>query len=102
MRRDPRRTKMLLVSPVSSRSQRFATPIWLMTIILAAIGLLVAVRRVYVLLSPAKGGRGFAAAAALDQGFGAHSLLTLFHIVPAALLIVLMPLQFVERIRVRY
>src|SRR6266536_1238133 len=72
-----------------------------LTLLLAAIGLAVALRRTYVLLFPPEHPR-FAAAAALDAGFAAHRMLTLLHIIPAALLIVLMPLQFVSRIRTRH
>ena len=75
--------------------------IWTLTLVLVAIGLIVAVRRTYVLLSPPEHPR-FAAAAALDAGFAAHPVLTLLHILPAALLIVLIPLQFVSRIRTRH
>jgi hypothetical protein len=41
-------------------------------------------------------------AAALDAGFSAHPTLTFIHILPGALLIVLMPLQFVRGIRERH
>ena len=70
-------------------------------ILLVAIGLMVAARRAYVLLVPPEQPR-FAEGAALDAGFAAHRLLTFVHILPAALLIVLMPLQFVNRIRTRH
>jgi hypothetical protein len=75
--------------------------VWTLTLLLVAIGLIVAVRRTYVLLSPQEPPR-FAAAAALDTGFTAHRFITLLHVVPAALFIVLMPLQFVSRIRTRH
>jgi hypothetical protein len=55
----------------------------------------------FVLFYPPKQPR-FAAGAALDVAFSAHQLLTLVHILPAALLIILMPLQFVKRIRTRH
>ncbi len=60
-----------------------------------------AARRAYVLLVPPEQPR-FAEGAALDAGFAAHRLLTFVHILPASLLIVLMPLQFVNRIRTRH
>ena len=84
--------------PVSGRSARL---VWILTLLLCAIGLIVAVRRAYVLLSPPEHPR-FAAGAALDAGFSAHRSLTLLHILPAALFIVLMPIQFVGRIRARH
>jgi uncharacterized membrane protein SirB2 len=76
--------------------------IWSLTLVLAMIGLLAAIRRAYVLLDPPKGPPRFAAAVAMDAGFAQHKALTLAHIVPASVLIVLMPLQFVRRIRDRH
>ena len=72
----------------------------------AAVGFLVLIalaavaRRTYVLLVPPMTPR-FPAAAALDAGFAAHRGLTFLHILPASFLILLMPLQFVSRIRIR-
>jgi hypothetical protein len=82
-------------------SKRPARLVWTVTLFLVAIGLIAAVRRTYVLLSPPEYPR-FAAGAALDAPFAAHRSLTLLHILPAALLILLMPLQFVSRIRTRH
>jgi len=69
-------------------------------VFLVLIGLAAAARRAYVLLVPPHAPR-FARAADLDSGFAAHRLLTFIHILPASLVIVLMPLQFVGRIRQR-
>jgi hypothetical protein len=88
-------------STIVSTSKPTGRLVWTLTLLLVAIGLIVAVRRTYVLLSPQQHPR-LAAAAALDAGFAAHSVLTLLHILPAALLIILMPLQFVSRIRTRH
>ena len=70
-------------------------------VLLALIGLAAAARRAYVLVIPPAVPR-FAAGAALDRNFEAHRVLTFVHIVPASLMIVLMPLQFVSRIRAHY
>ncbi len=70
-------------------------------VFLALIGLAAAARRAYVLLFPPQTPR-FATAAVLDAGFATHRLLTFIHIVPASLAIILMPLQFVSRIRKRH
>src|SRR5882762_1880342 len=75
--------------------------IWILTIVLVTIGILAVVRRTYVLLGPPQEPR-FAAAAAMDSGFAQHRALTLTHILPAALFIVLMPLQFIPHIRERH
>src|SRR5260221_13423551 len=88
-------------SATTPTSQRLTRLVWTSTLTLVTIGLIVGVRRTYVLLSPQEHPR-FAAAAALDAGFAAHRFLTLLHILPAALLIVLMPLQFVKRIRTQH
>lgn len=85
----------LIVPPAAQRPPRL---IWAATLTLVAIGLAAAGRRAYVLLSPPQEPR-FAAAAALDAGFFKHPALTFLHILPAALLVVLMPLQFSRRIR---
>ena len=69
--------------------------------LLVIIGLAAAARRAYVLLIPPRL-RDSPAAAALDSGFAAHRVLTFIHIVPASLVIVLMPLQFIGRVRQRY
>src|SRR3981189_3754529 len=85
------------IPPTSKRS----TLVWTLTLVLVAIGLATVARRTYVLLSPPEHPR-FAAGAPLDASFAARPSLTLLHILPAALFIVLMPLQFVSRIRTRY
>lgn len=72
-----------------------------MTLVLAFVGLAAVARRFYVLIAPPHVAR-FTAGAALDRNFAAHQLLTFAHILPAALLIVLMPLQFVRRVRDRH
>lgn len=74
--------------------------IWTLTLLLAAIGLLAVSRRTWVLLNPPQGPPGFAAAAALDAGFARRPGLTLLHILPAGLFMILAPLQFVRRVRV--
>lgn len=76
--------------------------VWGLTLLLVTIGLLAVTRRTYVLLYPPQGKPRFAAAAAMDARFAQHRTLTLLHIVPAALLILLMPSQFVSRIHARH
>jgi predicted membrane protein DUF2306 len=76
--------------------------IWSLTLVLCMIALLAALRRAYVLLDPPKAPPRFAAAAAMDAGFARHKALTLAHIVPASLFMVLMPLQFARRLRERH
>ncbi len=68
--------------------------LWTATILLAAIGVAVVIRRLWLL--PEGPSAGF------DSGFARHPLLTRVHIVPGLLFMILGPLQFVRRLRVRY
>jgi uncharacterized membrane protein len=76
--------------------------IWSGAIFLVAIGIAAATRRSLVLFWPGRFAGKFPAAAALDGGFARHPALTLLHIVPAALFIVLALLQFAPSIRTRH
>jgi uncharacterized membrane protein len=76
--------------------------VWILVLILVGIGLLAVARRTFVLLVPSQGPPRFAAAASMDVGFSRHKVLTFGHILPGALFLVLMPLQFVRRIRERH
>lgn len=75
--------------------------VWGVVIILAIIGITAAIRRIFVLndVIPAFGPPQ---APGFDAGFARHPLLTLVHIVPGSLFMILGPLQFVRRIRSRY
>lgn len=77
--------------------------LWTGVIVLVVIGVAAVTRRTLVLLWPAE----FAAkssnpAASLDAGFARHLVLTLVHILPGALFLVLTPLQFLPRIRAKH
>ena len=79
-------------------SRAYVRLVWTGVIVLALIGIAAAARRTLVLLfgigtSPVTG--------ALDAGFAQHPALTLVHILPGALFMVLGPLQFIPRIRAR-
>jgi predicted membrane protein DUF2306 len=69
--------------------------------ILAAIGIIMVVRRALVLegiipnFTPA-------GAAPFDSGFGEHPVITFLHILPGALFMILGPMQFTPGIRARY
>ncbi len=77
--------------------------IWVLTILLVFIGLAAVTRRTYVLLNPPKVvNTRFPSAAAADAGFATHRELTLVHILPGAIFMILMPLQFVRNIRARH
>jgi uncharacterized membrane protein len=73
--------------------------IWTGVIFLAVIGVAAATRRTLVLLWPVQFAGKSSPAASLDAGFARHGALTLVHILPGALFLVLTPLQFLPRIR---
>lgn len=72
--------------------------VWTAVIFLALIGIAAAVRRTLVLVSPAREAANNPAAS-LDTGFARRPALTLVHVLPGLLFMVLGPLQFVRRIR---
>jgi uncharacterized membrane protein len=78
--------------------------LWWWTALLAIIGVAAVVHRMLLLVGPApvvSALQGPPAAAALNDGFARHRLLTLSHIVPGLLFVVLAPLQFVRSLRAR-
>ena len=76
--------------------------VWTGVVFLALIGVAAVTRRTLVLLRPGALGSQVSPAAALDRGFAKDFALTLVHILPGGLFLVLMPLQFVRRIRERH
>jgi uncharacterized membrane protein len=82
--------------PVSKRSTRF---LWIVVIFLVLIGLAAVTRRTLVLLWPAQFASKSSPAASLDAGFERHPMLTLVHILPGALFLVLTPIQFMPAMR---
>ncbi len=75
--------------------------VWAAVIFLVFVGLVVVARRTIVLLHPAAPNPRNPAAA-LDEHFTDHIALTLAHILPAALFVILGPLQFVSGIRQKH
>lgn len=67
--------------------------VWTCTFVLVAIAIAAVVRRLVVLSTPSAG---------FDVGFGRHPALTLLHLLPALVFVVLAPTQFVRRWRARY
>ena len=83
-------------------SRALARFLWTAVIFLAFIGLAVAARRTVVLLNPGALSTPKNPAAALDAHFAGERALTLTHILPAMLFMLLGPLQFVRGLRSRY
>lgn len=79
-----------VVNDVSAARQ--TVPVWLLVGFWGCIVIAVAVvlRRVYALISPSRGGPP--ELAGLDLAFASHATLTLFHIVPALLFVLLTPM----------
>src|SRR5437868_2957099 len=75
---------------------------WVAVIFLAFIGIAVATRRSVVLLKPGALSSRNNPAADLDKAFTDRRRLTLTHILPAMLFMVLGPLQFVRGLRSKY
>jgi uncharacterized membrane protein len=76
--------------------------LWIAVIFLAFIGVAVATRRTIVLLRPGAMSSRNNAAAELDGAFANRKTLTLTHILPALLFMLLGPLQFVRGLRGRH
>jgi uncharacterized membrane protein len=85
-----------------TESKRTPRIIWFGVIFLAVIGVAAVMRRTLVLFWPAQFTAQFSPAAGLDAGFARHMALTLAHILPGALFLVLTPLQFVSSIRQKH
>jgi uncharacterized membrane protein len=76
--------------------------LWTAVIFLVVIGVAAVTRRTLVLFWPSLSGGTSNPAAALDAGFARHMALTLVHILPAGLFLVLVPLQFVPSVRQKH
>jgi uncharacterized membrane protein len=76
--------------------------LWFAVIFLAFIGLAVATRRAVVLWKPGAMHAANNPAASLDSHFAGQRALTLTHILPAMLFMILGPLQFIKRLRSRH
>ena len=75
--------------------------VWIATIFLALIGLAVATRRAVVLWHPGAMSAAKNPAASADAHFAERRALTLTHVLPAMLFMLLGPLQFVRGLRAR-
>jgi uncharacterized membrane protein len=79
---------------------RFKRLMWVTMIVLCVIGGGVAIRRIAALAFPPQ--HPPAQFAGLDEAFAAKKILTLIHIVPALLLVTLVPFQFSRSFRNRH
>ncbi len=75
---------------------------WVAVIFLAFIGVAVAARRTIVLIRPGAMSANKNPAAGLDEHFAKERALTLLHVIPGMLFMVLGPLQFVRSLREKH
>jgi hypothetical protein len=92
---------------MSNRNSNADRWLWGITIFLVLIGIAIVYRRL-VFINTLNTPGGFVAGVTKtrspvpDEGFAAHPLLTLIHIIPGLLFMLLAPLQFVKRLRTSY
>ncbi|HWD89736.1 MAG TPA: hypothetical protein VG367_16510 [Mucilaginibacter sp.] len=91
---------------MSKQTTRSERTLWILTTILVLIGVAIVVRRLLFLNDLHKAG-GYvpgtkSRSPVPDTGFAEHPLLTLIHIIPGLVFMLLAPLQFVKRIRLAY
>lgn len=85
--------------PISKHTTRF---LWSAVGFLVLVGVAVVTRRTLVLIWPVEFSGKASPAAALDVGFARHTALTLMHILPGGLFLVLASLQFMPSIRQKH
>ena len=76
--------------------------LWIAVIFLAFIGVAVGARRAIVLVKPGAMSANKNPAAGLDEHFAREKALTLLHVIPGILFMVLGPLQFVRSLREKH
>jgi uncharacterized membrane protein len=76
--------------------------LWVAVVFLAFIGVAVGARRAIVLLKPGAMSANKNPAAGLDEHFAKEKTLTLLHVIPGMLFMVLGPLQFVGSLRAKH
>jgi hypothetical protein len=92
--------RVVVATGSAVRERKIIRRLWIGLILLCLIGAAAATRRIVALASaPVASG---SPAAGLDREFAAEAQLTLLHIVPSLLFVLLVPLQFVSRLRRRY
>src|SRR3989454_10233397 len=76
--------------------------LWVAVILLALIGVAVATRRASVLVKPGAMNARKNPAAGLDEHFAKEKTLTLLHVLPGIIFMILGPLQFVKGLRAKH
>jgi uncharacterized membrane protein len=89
-----------ITAPATGRKVTLVRLLWLSTFVLVLIGVAIVTRRVLILadlVAPSP----LSESAPLDDAFARYASLTMLHIVPGLVFIVLGPLQFVTTLRTR-
>jgi len=76
--------------------------LWVAVILLALIGVAVATRRATVLVKPGAMNAAKNPAAGLDEHFAKEKTLTLLHVLPGMIFMILGPLQFIKGLRAKH
>ena len=83
-------------------TRRAAKFLWTATIFLALLGIGVATRRTVLLINPSAMTAGHNPAQELDQHFAKEKMLTLLHVIPGMIFMMLGPLQLSRELRTRH
>jgi uncharacterized membrane protein YozB (DUF420 family) len=91
-------------TPVAAHrtARRLERLLWVLTFVLVFIGIMIVMRRTVQIFYPAPPRAGFPDAAALDAGFAPHPVLTLMHIFPGLVFVLLAPIQLMRSVRSRW
>ena len=80
---------------------RLVRMVWLCTLVLVVIGVAIVTRRTLTLFGVISTPSALSGSVPLDAAFGRHAALTMLHMLPGLVFVVLGPLQFVKRLRTR-
>jgi len=75
--------------------------LWVLTFVLVFIGVVIVAHRTVQIVHPSPAPAGFPEAATLDRGFARHPVLTMVHITPGLLFVLLAPIQLMRSVRNR-
>lgn len=82
--------------------RRLERLLWVLTWVLVFIGIVIVARRTIQIFHPSPPSAAFPEAATLDAGFARNPVLTLVHIFPGLLFVLLAPIQLMRSVRNRH
>lgn len=92
-------------APITTRAtarRRLERLLWALTFVLVFIGIVIVARRALQIFHPSPAPAGFPEAATLDAGFARNPVLTLVHIFPGLVFVLLAPIQLMRSVRSRH